>query len=241
MCTPLACSDYYGTSAPSTAIDRQRTPPPAGPAARRGGRPWAVPTFTMESIDEGGARLNLDSIATVTPQTFAVASPPDRSAGFGVDRPQRPGPVTRCTPAPYPSGLSRHWPYGALPLVSLVYRLISLAGPGLSGSATPSRLCQRCLPSSPASPSQTALSSCQAAATARREGLAPPSVLSASRRTATSWRRMKISTFLAAPLRASSPSQPNSLSVMRYSSRNSTAGDHATRAQDRRSRTSPHL
>ena len=37
-----------------------------------------VPTFTTESIDEGGARLDPDSIATPTPQTFAVASPPDR-------------------------------------------------------------------------------------------------------------------------------------------------------------------
>src|SRR5206468_9634615 len=33
-----------------------------------------------------------------------------------------------------------------------VYRLISLAGPGPSGSTRPSRLCQRCFPPSPASP-----------------------------------------------------------------------------------------
>jgi hypothetical protein len=37
---------------------------------------------------------------------------------------------------------------------------------------------------------------------------------------------MRISTFLAAALRASSLSQPNSLSVIRYSSRNDTTGDH---------------
>jgi hypothetical protein len=42
-------------------------------------------------------------------------------------------------------------------------------------------------------------------------------------------------------LRASSPSQPNSLSVMRYSSRTSTADDHAMRTQDRRNHRSPHL
>jgi len=78
MCTPLAYSDYYGTAAPSTAIDRQRTCPPARPDARRGGRPGTVPTFTMESLDEGGARLYPDSIATTTPQTFTVASPPDQ-------------------------------------------------------------------------------------------------------------------------------------------------------------------
>ena len=46
-----------------------------------------VPTFTTESIDEGGARLDPDSIATPTPQTFAVASPPDQQTGYGVDPP----------------------------------------------------------------------------------------------------------------------------------------------------------
>jgi hypothetical protein len=37
-----------------------------------------VPTFTTESIDEGGAHLYPDSIATATPQTFTAASPPDQ-------------------------------------------------------------------------------------------------------------------------------------------------------------------
>jgi hypothetical protein len=32
----------------------------------------------LESFDEGGVRLYPDSIATVTPQTFASASPPDQ-------------------------------------------------------------------------------------------------------------------------------------------------------------------
>jgi hypothetical protein len=55
-------------------------------------------------------------------------------------------------PGPYPPGLSRCLAYGALPLVPVVYRLISLAGPTPSGSTRPSRLCQRCFPPSPASP-----------------------------------------------------------------------------------------
>jgi hypothetical protein len=55
-------------------------------------------------------------------------------------------------PGPYPPDLSRCLAYGALTLVPLVYRLIPLAGPGPSGSARPSRLCQRCFPPSPASP-----------------------------------------------------------------------------------------
>jgi hypothetical protein len=55
----------------------------------------------MKSIDEGGARLYPDSIATTTPQAFTVASPPDTLTGFGVDHPSafRPPTVTRCTPA----------------------------------------------------------------------------------------------------------------------------------------------
>jgi hypothetical protein len=55
-------------------------------------------------------------------------------------------------PGPYPPDLSRCLAYGALPLVPVVYRLISLAGPNPSGSTRPSRLCQRCFPPSPTSP-----------------------------------------------------------------------------------------
>jgi len=47
---------------------------------------------------------------------------------------------------PDPPDLSRCHTYGALTLVSYVYRLISLAGPGPSGSAKPARLCQRRFP-----------------------------------------------------------------------------------------------
>jgi hypothetical protein len=55
---------------------------------------------------------------------------------------------------------------------------------------------------------------------------------------ATSWRRMRISTFLAAALRASRPSQPNSLIVVRYSSRNNTTGDHVMITEGRQNRRS---
>ena len=36
--------------------------------------PGAFPTFTKKSIDQVGDRLCPDSIATLTPQTFTVAS-----------------------------------------------------------------------------------------------------------------------------------------------------------------------
>src|SRR3954463_1667774 len=53
---------------------------------------------------------------------------------------------------------------------------------------------------------------------------------------------MRISTFLAAVLLASSPSQPNSLTVIRYCSRNTTVRDHVmiTLCHGRR-RSPPHV
>ena len=45
-----------------------------------------VPTFTMQSIGQVGARLYPGSIATATPQTFTVASPPLELDGFGVQQ-----------------------------------------------------------------------------------------------------------------------------------------------------------
>jgi site-specific DNA recombinase len=46
MCTPLACPEYYGASAPPAALSRQRACPVSAPDARVTRRPQAVPTFT---------------------------------------------------------------------------------------------------------------------------------------------------------------------------------------------------
>ena len=46
------------------------------PAGRQTRWPRMVPTFTQQSIGQGGAQLYSGSIATPTPQTFGVASPP---------------------------------------------------------------------------------------------------------------------------------------------------------------------
>ena len=73
-----------------------------------------VPTFTAESIDEGGARPDPDSIATPTPQFFDVASPPDRQPGFGVGPHRTSDTGHALHTGPYPSGLNRYWTYGAL-------------------------------------------------------------------------------------------------------------------------------
>jgi hypothetical protein len=74
MCTPLACSDYYGGSVPSQGQQPTAELPATAPAARREGRPGRVPTFTRRPLDGGGAQLFPGSIATGTPQTFPVAS-----------------------------------------------------------------------------------------------------------------------------------------------------------------------
>ena len=106
-----------------------------------------VPTFTTESIDEGGAHLDPDSIATATPRTFTVASPPDHLAGFGVslDHIQRTRPRTahrplsiRFEPALDLRGFKQWF---------LAYTFSSLlAGPGPSDSADPSRTLSGLLP-----------------------------------------------------------------------------------------------
>ena len=43
-----------------------------------------VPTFTKQSIGQGGAQLYSGSIAMPTPQAFNMASPPLELHGFGV-------------------------------------------------------------------------------------------------------------------------------------------------------------
>jgi len=70
-----------------------------------------VPTFTRKSINGLDARLNPDSLAMATPQTFTMASPPDQ---FNRLRSQ-PSTSEGCAlhTGPYPSGLSRHWTYRA--------------------------------------------------------------------------------------------------------------------------------
>jgi hypothetical protein len=113
-----------------------------------------VPTFTPESIDEGGAHLDPDSIATATPRPFTMASPPDRQAGFGVDPRTAPG-GTRSRAAHRPRSARFE---SALDLQGfrqwfLAYTFSSLlAGPGPSDSADPSRTLSGLLPPSPAFP-----------------------------------------------------------------------------------------
>ena len=112
MYTPLACSDYYGASAPPHGHRSTTDLPATGPAARRGGRPGTVPTFTRNrSMREAPA---LTPTASPRLRRSSSTCPPHRT-----DKPasELTGPETRPGHAlhtgPYPSGLSRHWTYGA--------------------------------------------------------------------------------------------------------------------------------
>ena len=106
----------------------------------------------QRSIDEGGARLYSDSIATTTPQAFAVTSPPDRCNRLRSRPPRRNETAPRCTPAP----IRQVWP--ALDLRSVRQRFLTyafsslLAGPGLSDSANPSRTLSEAAPAFPGVP-----------------------------------------------------------------------------------------
>ncbi|WAZ26815.1 hypothetical protein STRCI_008462 [Streptomyces cinnabarinus] len=99
MYAPLARSDYYETSAPPNGHQLATDLPASELAVRREGRPQAVPTFTTESIKEGGVHLYPDSLAMPTPQAFGMASPPDLKTGFGVELHPDERQFMRCNPA----------------------------------------------------------------------------------------------------------------------------------------------
>jgi hypothetical protein len=69
-------SEYSRASAPPATLSRQRTCPPHTMVLRGAGRPRAVPVFTVSSVGQVGVQLYPGSLATPTPQTFDVASPP---------------------------------------------------------------------------------------------------------------------------------------------------------------------
>ena len=101
MCPPLACSDYYGASAPSRAFGRRRAYPTVQLDAGRRERHETVPVFDSESIDQLGTQLCPGSIATTTPQTFIVAGlladTPSRLRSRPLQHSQ--GTVVHCIPA----------------------------------------------------------------------------------------------------------------------------------------------
>jgi hypothetical protein len=117
MCTPLACSDYYGASAPSHGHRSTTDLPATGPAVRReGDRGWFPRSPRNRSMREAPAltptaspRLRRSSSTWPPHRTDNPASelipPSPRWTRSGADHALHTG--------PYPSGLSRLWNYGA--------------------------------------------------------------------------------------------------------------------------------
>lgn len=151
MCPPLACSEYYGASAPPAAHSRPRTCPPPRPAARTGGRPQTVPTFT--SYRSASSAPSCTPAASPRLRRRPSPRPPHRPThpASELTAPVDGGHLLHT--GPYPPDLSRHDPYGASTTGSLsLYLLALLAGPDPSGSPEPFRRCRGCFPPSPAFP-----------------------------------------------------------------------------------------
>jgi len=78
MCVPLTRPDYYGASAPSHTFDRRRIYPTALDGFQAAGAMRDGSRVHRKPIDQLGTQLCPGSIAMVTPQAFAMASPPAR-------------------------------------------------------------------------------------------------------------------------------------------------------------------
>jgi hypothetical protein len=119
---------------------RRACPPAAWPASREGEQGW----FPRSPDDRSSSEVPNwcpGSIATPTPQTFSVASSPANLTGNGVAHPAG----RALHPGPYPPGLGPVLRLRSVVAGSpLLHLPDSLAGPGPSGSAVPSRRCQGC-------------------------------------------------------------------------------------------------
>jgi hypothetical protein len=137
-------ADYYESSAPSRDHQSTTDLPATALAGQRGGRPRNGSHVHHAPVDGGGVQLCPCSLATGTPQAFPVASPPTFGTGFGVDHTwwsctaDRPT-STRLEPACVLRSFTRWFKLR-------LHLPISLAGPGSSGGANPSRRCRGCFP-----------------------------------------------------------------------------------------------
>jgi len=151
MCAAFPPSDYYGVSAPPGPVSRRCACPAAALAARARAEPDGSHVH-CRSIDERGVQLCPCGLATVTPQTFTVASLPTTQASSGVTK-TRSRALMCAASTPYPPDL--RWGLrlrGFMTLVPLLRLLVSLTRPGPSGSTRPSWLRRGCFPPSPAPP-----------------------------------------------------------------------------------------
>jgi hypothetical protein len=113
MCTPLACSDYYRASAPPRGHRSTTDLPATGPAARWEGDRGRFPRSPRNrSMREASA---LTPTASPHLRRRPSAWPPHRTGkpASELARTHNSGADHALHTGPYPSGLSRHWTYGA--------------------------------------------------------------------------------------------------------------------------------
>jgi hypothetical protein len=163
-CPPSPCGRLSrpptttGTPSPPSVISRRRACPPPAWLASGEGNPGRVPTFTIDR----STRAVPSSSPAASPQVRRRLSlwPPRRRVlrRRGVDHPAQGR--SRAAARPTSTRLEPVSPaYGVPPLVHCsLHLLVSLAGPGPSGGADPSRRCQGCSHPSPRLRGQAALS-----------------------------------------------------------------------------------
>jgi hypothetical protein len=134
----------------------------------------------MAHTPERGNHPELDTgllypcgIATVTPQTFTVASRPVNTWRSRSSPPPDKRQV-RTAPSPYPPDWSWWSVKGRQTLISLVHLPVSLTGPASSGSTDASQRCQGCSHPPRHLPDQAAPSFTQPLRRPGGEGLSPP-------------------------------------------------------------------
>ena len=150
MCTPLACSDYYGASAPPRTFGRRRAYPVcpewlSGSGAARGGS--HVPCVP---IGQDGRPTLPRQPRRAYAAVLRRGLPAHRLSGLR-SRPPRFRTVAHCIPAPIRQIRAGSTLTGLCTLVSRVRLLALLAGPAPSGSADASRRCRGRLPPFPPS------------------------------------------------------------------------------------------
>jgi len=98
MCTPLACSDYYGASAPPRAFGWRRAYPAGPGGSRAAGTARGGSHVPCVPIGQVGAQLDPGSLAAPTPPDLQRGLPARRLDGLR-SRPPRLGAAAHCTPA----------------------------------------------------------------------------------------------------------------------------------------------
>jgi len=142
MSPAFPASDSYGPSAPSPRHQQTTCLAAADLADRQVGDEQTVPTFTTDQSTGSVSSFSPAGMSTATPQSFTVAPGTNSTEAL---LPGCQGVRRTALPAIHQVSSRSNALEGVPPLVpSFVHLSVLLAGPGLSGSANPSRRCRGC-------------------------------------------------------------------------------------------------